>query len=198
MKILFKAEKLFLVLGLTIAFSSNDAKASGIYPIATNAGVVLSGMDSGVATSGTNYLVSILAGTNVCVQLVSTSGTLIGPLLTVGVGTSFPQVAFGGGNYLVYWDDNFATSGPYGQIVSGNGNKIGLAFLFGSVGVSAGAPRALAFDGVNFLVIWQGGNSYYGQFATPAGNLSGPAFLINGPTSAKDLRVVFATTNYFL
>src|SRR6266566_1966786 len=150
-------QNLFLALALLIVATSLRAQAATIFPIATNSASFLAG------TSGTNYLAAILCGTNVCFQLISTNGTLTGPLTTIGSGTSFPLVAFGGGKYLVYWDDTFIASGPsvYGQVIAPNGALIGSPFFIPSTG--SGAPRALASDGTNFLAVMEeSGNDYYG------------------------------------
>jgi hypothetical protein len=181
-----------------VVFFPGMAKGAGQFPIATNASVIQE--CGGIAFDGTNYLAAVLSGTNVAVQRFTSTGSLVGPLLVVGKGTSFPQVAFGGGNYLVYWDDNFV-SGPstYGQIVSPAGTKVGPPFLFGTAGISqTGAPRCLASDGTNFLAMWQDNNAYYGQFAASSGALSGSAFPVPGPTTSSSITLAYGGTNYLL
>ena len=76
------------------------------FPIATTA---VREFCVSVAFDGTNYLVGIQgdadAHYNVGGQLVSQSGTLVGPLISTGRTGGVPLVAFDGTNYLVVWDD---------------------------------------------------------------------------------------------
>src|SRR5579871_4196281 len=97
-----KLRLLGIALALLIATPAVRAQVQ-TFQLSTNAaGVAL-------ATSGSNCLVTTLAGTNVCVRLFSTNGTLIGPNIIIGSAQSFPIVTYGAGEYLVYWDDNFIT-----------------------------------------------------------------------------------------
>lgn len=174
-------------------FVLNSAEATTIFPIATNVVSFLA------ATSGTNYLAAGFSGTNVYSQLVSTNGTVIGPLTTIGVGTSFPLVAFGGGNYLMCWNDDLITNGPsvFGQVISPNGTLIGSPFFIPASGV--GAPKALASDGTNFLAVIENNNIFYGQMVTSAGALSGSQFLIsNQPQNGNSAAATFGKANYLV
>jgi hypothetical protein len=193
-----KLQFLFLVLAALAGVHHASAQATTLFPIATNANVVE--VASGGANSGTNGLGVILAGTNVCFQLISSNGTLIGPLTTIGSAASYPLAAYAAGEYLVYWDDNFVTEGPstFGQIISPDGATAGSPFLLPATGV--GAPRALASDGTNFLAVMANDDSdYYGQIVTPAGTLSGSQFLISSQTgNAKSAAAVFGKTNYLV
>ena len=189
-----KSIKKLLGVFLLAACLFESAKATAIFPIAPNAASFLA------ATSGTNYLAVILSGTNVCYQLVSTNGTLIGSLTPIGSGQSFPLVAFGGGKYLGYWDDTFISSGSsvYGQFISPNGTLIGSPFFIPATGL--GAPRALASDGTNFLAVTEeNGNDYYGQIVTSAGTLSGAPFLISSQhQNGNSAAAVFGKANYLV
>jgi hypothetical protein len=78
-----KTKLYFRILMLACLVCSHHAVAQRpIYPMATNV------VWSAYATSGTNVLAAILSGTNVCYQLLSTNGTLVGPLAIIGQGTS--------------------------------------------------------------------------------------------------------------
>ncbi len=190
-----KSFSLHCLLLTAVVCTNNSANATTVFPFASNANVV----PSGFAFSGTNGLVTILAGTNVCFQLVSTNGTLIGPLTSIGESQSFPLTAFGGGKYLVYWDDSFITEGPstFGQIISPNGATDGPPFVLPASG--QGAPQALASDGTNFLAIMEDNSSFYGQMVTSAGTLSGSQFLISSQQqNGNSATALFGKTNYLV
>lgn len=137
-----KIQNLFLALALLAA--STSAKAATIFPIATNANVVES--EFSCSTSGTNYLAAILSGTNVCFQLISSNGALIGSLVTNGPSSKFPKVAFAGTNYLVFWFNNYSDN-LYAQLISAGGTEIGSPLSLGPA-ESQGA-QALLSDGTN-------------------------------------------------
>lgn len=197
-----KAKLCYLFIMLALLTGINQAAAQiPVFPIATNASTVQ--VPGGFATSGSNSLAAILSGTNICFQLVSTNGTLIGPLTTIGSGTSFPLVAYGGGNYLIYWDDNFINSGGvFGQIISRSGVTIGSPFSIGAPGGSSGglgAPRALTSDGTNFLAVLEYNDNYYGQLITPAGAFFSSPFLIASQSaSGNSATANFGKTNFLV
>jgi hypothetical protein len=114
-------------------------------------------------------------------------------LTVIGEGTSFPLAAFGGGKYFVYWDDNIA--GPtYGRLITPDGVLVGPPIPLGS-----GAPRAVASDGANFLVVSEDNNSFYGQIVSAAGSLPGQRFLISGqPQNGNSATAIFGGGNYLV
>jgi hypothetical protein len=186
---------------------------TAMLPVATNANVVE--VSFGLATDGTNYLVGFSSGTNVCAQLISSDGTRIGSVLTLGGGAGVmppqAQVVSGSTNYLVVWSDTTISSGldMFGQFISRSGAKIGSKFpLLQSLG-SHGfqAIESLASDGTNYLVAWQdqkdltwdGISDTYGQLITASGALSGPEFVlaeVGAPLEAQGVTVAFGKTNY--
>jgi hypothetical protein len=191
-----KLHWLFITLALIACTPSLRAQIP-VFQVTTNAaGVAL-------ATSGTNCLSLMLSGTNVCFQLFSTNGTVIGTTNTIGSSQSFPLVAYGGGEYLVYWDDTFIDSGGvYGQIISAGGHVMGSPFAIGMPGTPSGglgAPRALASDGTNFLAVFQyNGNDIYGQVITAAGTTNS-AFLISSQLqNGSSAAAIYGKTNYLV
>lgn len=185
---------LFIVLAMFAAI--NQTNAVTVFPIATNASV--EELCGGIAASGSNYLVGFLCGTNICYQLVSTNGSLIGLAVTNGPSEGNPFVAKSATCYLEVWFDDY-TSTTLGQIISFNGAKVGSAFT-----ISTTEVFALASDGANFLVVLNdnGHNSdynVYGQFVTSSGTLSGSQFLIsNQEQNGKEAAVAFGQTNYLV
>jgi len=180
---------LFLTLLLAAFVGPQGASATSNFPIATNSSLVE--LNGGVASSGGNYLESLLSGTNVCIQLVSSNGTLMGSLTPLGQSKGEPRCAFGGTNYLVAWFDDF-TSSAVAEIIASSGTPTGSAFSLPN------APEAIATDGTNFLaVLRDNANNVYGQLITPTGALLGPEFLV-GNQSAKYPAVAFGKTNYLV
>lgn len=192
-----KIQNLFIALALFA--SLHRASATTIFPIATNASVVQ--FAQGAATSGSNYLIYVQSGTNVCFQLMSTNGSLTGSLTKVGESIGGAHVAFGNTNYLMIWEDDFAnTPNQNGQIISRNG-AVGAAFQFGFGNGTGGDPRALVSNGTNFLAVLReaDNNNFYGQLFTSNGTLSGLSFLISGqPDNGENAVAIFGKTNYLV
>jgi hypothetical protein len=152
-----------LLFTLAILAGVYQADAITIFPIATNTS--LEELSGGIAASGSNYLVGYLLGTNVCSQLVSTNGTLLGSVVTNGVSKGNPAVAMGKTNFLEVWFDD-STTNTVGQVISLSGAKVGSAF---SLGLGAAEVFGLASDGTNFLVVLNDNYSdkyFYGQLVT--------------------------------
>ena len=180
---------------LALLVGCERVNATSVFPIATNASLVQ--LSGGIAASGSNYVVSILSGSNVCVQLVSTNGNLLGSLIAIGTSKGFPRIAFGGTNYLVIWEDDYAINqNLYGQIVSRSGVPVGSSF---SMALNT-AASAVASDGTNYLVVSRDGiKNFYGQLVTGGGTLSGSAFLISSQQqNGKYASATFGTTNYLV
>ena len=192
--------------------SVNIALAQTVFPIATNPTVIQYG--DGIAFDGTNYLVGLVTGTNasaltnVVVQLVSSSGGVIGSQIVAGGGVDLKSpggLAFGQSNYMVAWSDSTVNVGVdmFGQFISRAAAKVGPAFnllqsqgAYGFQGV-----KAVASDGTNFLVVWQDQSTefFYGQLVTSSGTLSGNAFLISSQSqNASFAPVASGKTNYLV
>jgi hypothetical protein len=207
-----KLHSLFIALTYLGGIHQTAATGTTVFPIETNPAVIAYG--TGIAFDGTNYLVAGLTGTNssevtnVNVQLVSPSGTLIGSPIYIGGGAGLHSVgllAFGQTNYLVAWSDSTISSGVdmFGQFISRTGAEVGSAFnLLASQGTNGfQTVKGLATDGTNFLVVWQDGtnNNLYGQLATPAGTLSGSEFLLASQLQGgASVAATFGKTNYFI
>ena len=94
--------------------------------------------------------------------------------------------AFDGTNYLV-GVENPATSTIGAQLINASGNKVG--GLISPATASTGLATNVAFDGANYLLIWEydpGGSGagrfqIYGQFISKTGELVRSAFPITSP-----------------
>jgi hypothetical protein len=144
-------------------------------------------------------------------QLIDASGGLQGTWFAIAAKYNGmrPGVAYGGGRYLVVWDDyrsgtNWAI---YGQLFSSSGALVGSELLVcGPVDGQDEKEATIAFDGTNFLVVWQlnstsGGNHNvtYGVFISPSGTMGTP-FPIGQTVSAdrNPMCAVFNGTNYLV
>jgi hypothetical protein len=191
-----KLHWLFISVAL-IACTSGLRAQIPVFPVTTNAA------NFALATSGSNCLSVMLSGTNICFQLFSTNGTVIGKTINIGSGLSFPLVAYGGGEYLAYWHDDFIDlGGVYGQIISSAGNVVGSPFAIGMPGTSGsglGIPLALASDGTNFLAVFQFNiGSIYGQVITTAGTTNSAFVINNQQPNGNFAAAVYGKTNYLV
>ena len=167
------------------------AASAQVFPIATTPEVEQVGYQSS-ASDGQSYMVTYLSGSNVVVQHIAPTGALIGPAATLGQGRDDAFVAFGGGAYLVVWNDDTANLGPNlrGQFIYPATNGVVTSQVFsigGVVGQGGGggrqSPQGLASDGTNFLVVYESSPSnglalIYGQFVSPLGFNLGSEFQI--------------------
>lgn len=119
---------------------------------------------------------------------------------------SAPAVAFDGTNYLVAWQDYrsgtsydiyAARVGPAGAVLDGSGLAVSTA---------TGSQRtpAVAFDGTNYLVVWEDARSgtadIYGSRVTPDGGvLDGAGIAINASSGVQQApSVAFLGTRYLV
>jgi hypothetical protein len=179
-----------LVAGLALLAGINQAAAQGttFFPIATSGAASQAGIFA--AFDGTNYLVCIQGDgttnyTAICAQLFSTNGTLVGSRILTGRTGGIPYVAYGGTNYLLVWSDDalVATGGNdqlYGQFINRTGTPVGGPFTFGPTSeeqdMQGGGGSLLAFDGRNYLAVWDTGAFH----DAPSGNVHGALFSQNG------------------
>ena len=149
------------------------------------------GSPGGIACDGINFLIAAQStnGRITAIRL-ATNGIMPGPPLDLGRNGGLPRVAFDGDNYLVAWPD-FATSPSaiYGQFIHPDGAMIGSPFLIAD-DVGATEMGGLAFDGTNYLAVWEANalNSnavvtVQGRFITPAGGFPGASFEISDGTN---------------
>ena len=183
------------------------APQGGKFPVATTVGLESS---VGMASDGVNFLVGLNGDATgagaVGAQLVSGSGSLIGPLVSTGRQGSAPVVGYGGGRYLLVWGDTavYPNRQVYGQLVDGSGGAVGGPFPI-SENWAFFDRAGVAFDGQRFLV------TYYwevdpandlsfvcAKFVTPAG-VVGPRLVISSGFGHQGLNnVAFDGSNYLV
>lgn len=173
-----------------------------------------------LACSGTNYLMvwpdDYMGGnySSISGQLIGPSGSLIGGMIPITTNSQqdsskLRPVAFGSGKYLVVWDDHRdgAHWAVYGQFVSSAGALVGGNFVISApLDGQDEKGASVAFDGTNFLVVWQlnstaGGNHNvaYGVFISPTGTMGAP-FAIGQSVSPDRafIDLVFSGNNYLV
>ena len=165
------------------------------------------------AFDGTNYLVVWRKFTSTGVvqgRVITPGGTFTGGDFLVGTGADGPpSVAFGGGHYLVVWTNGTTIVGSenvVGQFVGTSGGLDGgpINATFSAAHQFAGG---LAFDGANFLVVWDHAGST-GTFPPPDGKVFGRTVLASngalgpvidiatGPFPNHSSSVTFAGSSY--
>ncbi len=172
-----------------------------------------------VAFDGTNYFVVWLdyrSGwqADVYGTRVSTAGVVLD---SSGIPVSsesesdqvLPAVVFGAGRYFTVWSDyrNFEAPDIYGARVDISGQVLdpdGVLLSWGIISPTQYAPVA-AFDGTNYLVIWQDyrngyGGDIYGARVTSEGQVLDPEgiAIATGWQHQYSPAITFDGTNYFV
>ncbi|MEO0098187.1 MAG: T9SS type A sorting domain-containing protein [candidate division WOR-3 bacterium] len=130
------------------------------------------------------------------------------PISTVSDVQHCPSLAFGNGSYFVVWGD--WRNGPpnlsdiYGARVSSDGEVLDPEGIPIFRGVDIQTSPAVAFDGINYLVVWMSregeNNLIYGARVTQEGRVLDPnGFPIGGEFGEKyNPSVTFDGINYFV
>jgi len=152
----------------------------------------------GIATDGTNFLVTYAdtaQAFSVTARLVSPTGELLEPLFRPDRVGGASQAAFGGGVYLMVWEDRTgqASTDLYGQRLHPDGTGWGNPF---PICTAAGDQRldsrkGLIFDGTNFLILWRDHRAgaanadIYGQRIAPDGTMVGTEMVVAGQAGTQ-------------
>jgi hypothetical protein len=161
-----------------------------------------------VVFGDSNYLVvwsdEKINGTSyyVCVARISPQGAILdtGECISNGSGSSeyYPKVAFDGDRWLVVWPKSGIIQGRF---VNSDGVPEGNVITIASGGAGG---AAIAFDGTNYLVVYQAGTwpnyNIYGQIVSTNGTLVGGQITI-AVDAGDTLRwpdIVYDGTNYLV
>jgi hypothetical protein len=145
-----------------------------------------------MAFDGTNFLVGWLDENNstIYIQFVTQTGSLLGFEIATTPGPSIPakeaRMALDGTNYLGVVQLKTSSSpeqwSTYGRFFSRNGS-LGTSFLISQTTSASENPCSIAFDGTNYLVVWNRdiGPGYpsvpiwnlYGRLVSRAGTFPG-------------------------
>ena len=168
-----------------------------------------------VAFDGTNYLVvwqdNRGSGFDLYGVRVSASGSVLDPagfaISSANGHQRNPAVAFDGTNYLVSWEDTrlSAASDIYAARVSRTGSVLDANGLSICPRFGAQEHPAVAFDGVNYLVVWDDSSAgssrdIYGTRVSTGGTVLDTAFVgISTDTSDQSSpAIAFDGTNYLV
>ena len=166
-----------------------------------------------VAFDGTDYLVvwrdERSGRSNIYGTRLNQAGIVLDPngivISAVARGSSNPSVAFDGLNYLVVWDDDrtLFNSYIYGTRVSQQGTVLDSSAIPIST-VSYARKASVAFDGSNYLVVWEdwrGEHSdIYGARVNQEGNVLEPTGIpiCTAPLWEWEPSIAFDRSNYLV
>ncbi|MBM7115691.1 TolB family protein [Archangium primigenium] len=118
-----------------------------------------------VAFNGTNFLVAWLdyriGSGAIYGARVSSSGTVLDangiPIATTTSGKGYPSITHNGLYFLVAWEEARSSTGSdiYGARVSSGGTVLDASGISISAAISTQSAPVVAYDGANFLVVWQ-------------------------------------------
>ncbi|HRI68374.1 MAG TPA: hypothetical protein PK156_29300, partial [Polyangium sp.] len=159
-----------------------------------------------VAAGGGNFLLVYNTGADQAWGIrVTGMGVSVGsPFYICGTATTHrnPAVAFDGTNYLVVWEDNRSGSDIYGARITTAGTNLNPTGFPISTAVQAQTDPKVAFDGLNYLVVWSdsrwGNADIYGTRVDQTGLILDPANLeISKTVGAQTVpNVAFDGTRY--
>ncbi|MFB0509359.1 MAG: hypothetical protein ACETVX_02585, partial [bacterium] len=173
-----------------------DNNLTGEFLLDTNVYYVASGQAQSypaIASNGTNFLVVWVDhrssfNDDIYGAMVSAQGMLLdsaGILISVAPNNQqSPAIAFDGTNFLVVWvDSRNGWYDIYGTRISQSGEVLDPSGIPISIQADMQQYPSLAFDGTNYLVVWQdtrGGSTYdiYGARVSTSGTVLDPSGIL--------------------
>ncbi|MCX5801250.1 MAG: T9SS type A sorting domain-containing protein [Candidatus Eisenbacteria bacterium] len=173
-------------------------------------------LNPAVAFDGTNYLVVWMdnrsrSSWDIYGARVSVGGSVLDPGgIAVATGTTNqynPAIGFDGTNCLVVWMDYGSGSGYdiYGARVSTNGSVLDPGSIAISTAANSQEFPAIAFDGTDFLVVWEDGRSgtysdIYGARVSAGGSVLDPGGVAISTAALNQFRprIAFDGTNFLV
>lgn len=99
------------------------------------------------------------------------------PTVPRALARSGPAVAYGGGKYLVVWGD-VREGGIYGSRMKQDGSLVDPVGFRINLEDDSGRNPSLAYDGKNFMVVWESLDGISGVRVKPDGTVLGPVFTV--------------------
>ncbi|MDH4211367.1 MAG: T9SS type A sorting domain-containing protein [candidate division WOR-3 bacterium] len=164
-----------------------------------------------ISFDGTNYFVvwedARSADWNIYGARVNRYGAVLDPggiaISAVAMSQRNPAVSFGGTNYLIAWEDwrNSSYRDLYGARVNQIGVVLDTAGILISCAINSQDNASIAFDGTNYLVVWQenhsGWYSIYGARVSQSGTVVDPNGILIA-AGGENPCVAFTGTNYLV
>lgn len=166
-----------------------------------------------VASDGVGFLVAwtdTRSGTAIYAARVAGSGSVQDPSgIAVSTGSGArraPDVVARSGEYLVAWEDERSDTGDvYGSRLASSGTVIDAGGLLLSKQANSTANPGVAFDGANYLLVWDDGRpsstgrDIWATRVTPAGVVLDPAgFAVSTATATQSAPKVASDGSQFL
>ncbi len=170
--------------------------------------------DPALAFDGTNYFVvwedTRGPGYHIYGTRVTTDGIVLDtngiPICTTQVSNDqwLPALAFGDSNYFVAWTDERFDEDIYGSRVTPEGLALDPAGMLISFGANEQTSPQAAFDGTNYLVVWQdyrnGDMDIYGARLNSSGIILDPTPIpiATAPNDQRYPQVIFGGNYFFV
>ncbi len=171
-------------------------------------------MSPAIAFDGTNYFVvwadQRSNAWDICGTRINQSGSVLEPNgIAISTAANYqeePTISFDGTNYFIVWQDR--RGGTYYDIYGTRVNQSGTVLNPSGIAISTAANNqtapAIAFDGTNYLLVWEdyrnGNFDIYCTRVDQSGNVLNPNGIAISTNTADQLvpSVAFGGTNYIV
>jgi hypothetical protein len=136
-------------------------------------------------------------------NILDTAGIVISTFFTAVNEQYAPDIAFDSINYLVVWQDNRSISGDIcAARLAQSGTLLDSAsfVVSGGNGMYYKQRPAVAFDGVNYLTVWEDGSDIYGARINPEGNILDTSGIAITTAAMQQIlpALAFGDSNHFI